>query len=92
MNDIDYIFTKCFNCARTGHLAKECPNENRHNIKSRNLRIRKFGEVSYAQVAVDREERRKLEKSKPRGTKTKNRKRKMNNINNLIHSLDYVKI
>jgi CelD/BcsL family acetyltransferase involved in cellulose biosynthesis len=44
------------------HLARECPSENRHNNRSRNSRIRKFGEVSYAQANIDREESKKLNK------------------------------
>ncbi|KAL6610936.1 hypothetical protein U3516DRAFT_665508 [Neocallimastix sp. 'constans'] len=48
--------TKCFNCEEIGDLTRECPSENRYNSKSKNLIIKKFGEVSYAQAAVDREE------------------------------------
>jgi len=48
--------TKCFNCEEIVDLTRECPSENRYNSKSKNLIIKKFGEVSYAQAAVDREE------------------------------------
>ncbi|KAG4090560.1 hypothetical protein H8356DRAFT_1083613 [Neocallimastix lanati (nom. inval.)] len=44
----------------TNKKEKKCPSENRHNNKSRNSRIRKFGEASYAQANIDREESKKL--------------------------------